>query len=263
MIFLYKNRQAKAPVVMKFGGTSLMTPAHLAFAAELVVEERLKGSPVVVVVSAMAGATDRLVELTAGMKAPEMLGRPEVDAVLATGEQVTAGLFALALTARGMRARSYTGAQAGIITDDRFGNASITKIDCRPVQKCLARDAIAVVTGFQGITDDGRVTTLGRGGSDTTAVALAAALGAVSCEVYTDVDGVYTEDPMQHAAARRLDQISYDDMLAKAKAGAKVLHPASVAVAKQFLVPLRVRSTFSTATGTAVGAVVSQQQGAV
>ncbi len=206
------------------------------------------GQDVVVVVSAMSGETNRLLALTRQVN--ERPDEREQDVVAATGEQVTIGLLALAIQALGGKARSFTGHQVEIRTDSAFSRARIKSIDDARLREALGRREIAVVAGFQGIDDAGNITTLGRGGSDTTAVALAAALGAAACEIYTDVDGVYTTDPNVCPLARKLDVVSYEEMLELAGAGAKVLQIRSVEFAMKYRVPLRVRSSFSADPGT-------------
>jgi len=240
-------------VVQKYGGTSVADPYLIKNVARRVVRTREGGNQVVVVVSAMGNTTDQLLEL-----AQVITSRPperEVDMLLATGEQVSIALLAMAINEMGYPAVSFTGAQAGITTDRNHTKALIKKVDPKRIRKALAEGKIVVVAGFQGATDDDEIATLGRGGSDTTAVALAAALKADICEIYTDVDGVFTTDPRVVPTAQKLDFISYDEMLELASLGAVVLQPRSVEFAKQFSVPLHVRSSFNDHEGTRVGEV--------
>jgi len=237
-----------ALIVQKYGGSSVADAARIKAVAARVVRTHEAGNEVVVVVSAMAGETDRLLRLAA-----QITDRPnerERDQLVATGEQVSVALLALAIEALGHQARSFLGRQVKILTDDNFSRARILSIDPEAILDRLGERKIAVVAGFQGVNRDGDVTTLGRGGSDTTAVALAAALKADVCEIYTDVAGVYTTDPNLCPDARKLDRISHDEMLELASLGAKVLHIRSVAFAKKFGTPLHVRSSFADEPGT-------------
>jgi aspartate kinase len=237
-------------IVQKYGGTSVGDPERIKNVARRVTVARAAGHEVVVVVSAMAGETDRLIGL-----AHKMADRPnerELDVILATGEQVSIGLLSLAIHGLGHRARSFTGGQVRIQTDDVHTKARIVNIDAERVRQALADGEIAIVAGFQGVSAEDEITTLGRGGSDLTAVAMAAALEADVCEIYTDVDGVYTTDPNIVAEARKLDRISYDEMLELASLGAKVLQTRSVEYAKNYLVPVHVRSSFNDHPGTMV-----------
>lgn len=229
-------------IVVKFGGTSVGDVGRIENAAEKVVAEVARGNQVAVVVSAMAGVTNQLVDYCRQI-AP-MHDAREYDPVVASGEQVTSGLMALALQKRGINARSWQGWQAPIITDDSHGRARIRDIPADNLSSRMIAGEVPVLAGFQGVTDDGRITTLGRGGSDTTAVALAAALKADRCDIYTDVNGVYTTDPRIVSAARKLPKISYEEMLEMASQGAKVLHSRSVELAMAQLVPVQVLSTF-------------------
>lgn len=234
---------------MKFGGTSVANLERIRAAAELVLAEYQKGHSVCVVVSAMAGETNRLVSLVEGVDIhnKQLHIHPEYDAVVATGENVTAGLMALTLEALGLRARSWQGWQLAIHTNESFGRARIDRIDVMPVMKSLKLGIVAVVTGFQGVTTmlgEKRITTLGRGGSDTSAVALAAAISACRCDIYTDVDGVYTADPRMVKNAKKLSVIQHEEMLELASSGAKVLHLRSVELAMKHRVALQVRSSF-------------------
>ncbi len=236
--------------VAKFGGTSVATPAHIQRVAERMERAWRAGHQLVIVVSAMAGETDRLVGLAQGIR-PDADGR-ELDVLLATGEQVTIALLALALDARGIPARSYTGAQVQIRTDNAYNKARITDIEGRRIQADLAENRVVVVAGFQGIDTAGNITTLGRGGSDTTAVALAAALEADECQIFTDVDGVYTTDPRVEPRARRLNAITFEEMLEMASLGSKVLQIRAVEFAGKYHVPLRVCSSFEEGPGTLI-----------
>jgi aspartate kinase len=239
-----------ALIVQKYGGTSVGTIDKMRHVAKRVVETKNAGNDLVVVVSAMAGETDRLIDL-----AHQIVDTPderEYDVMVSTGEQVSIALLCMALHALGHRAVSFLGFQIKIITDSEFTKARILNIDSAKVTKELKEGGIIVVAGFQGIDEEGNVTTLGRGGSDTTAVAIAAALNADVCEIYTDVEGVYTTDPGICSNARKLDKISYDEMLEMASLGAKVLHTRSVEFAKKYNVPIHVRSTFSENLGTLV-----------
>ena len=240
-----------ALIVQKYGGTSVASPERIQAVAERVIRTRKAGDQVVVVLSAMSGETDRLLAL-AHRVSPNPDER-ELDLLLSTGERVTIALLAMALRERGYAARSFTGRQVGIVTDDVHTRARIERVAADRVRDALAEDVIPVVAGFQGINEKSDVTTLGRGGSDTTAVALAAALKADRCDIYTDVDGVYTTDPNIVPTASRLDKISYEEMLEMASLGAKVLQTRSVEFAMKYLVPVRVLSSFTDApTGTLV-----------
>jgi len=240
-----------ALIVQKYGGTSVASPERIQAVAERVIRTRKAGDQVVVVLSAMSGETDRLLAL-AHRVSPKPDER-ELDLLLSTGERVTIALLAMALRERGYAARSFTGRQVGIVTDDVHTRARIERVAADRVRDALAEDVIPVVAGFQGINEKSDVTTLGRGGSDTTAVALAAALKADRCDIYTDVDGVYTTDPNIVPTASRLDKISYEEMLEMASLGAKVLQTRSVEFAMKYLVPVRVLSSFTDApTGTLV-----------
>lgn len=235
-------------MVQKFGGTSLAEPRLLRRAAAIAAQAAQNGQ-VAVVVSAQGDTTDRLIAQAAEVS-PSPAAR-ELDTLLSAGEQMSAALLAMTLTARGTAARSLMGWQAGIHTDGGFGGARITDIDPSRVLAAMEGGVIPVVAGFQGVSA-GEITTLGRGGSDTTAVALAIALGADVCRIYTDVDGVYDRDPRRDPAARRYARIGYGDMLALARSGAQVLHPRCVELARAHGLPLEVRSTFTDAPGTLV-----------
>jgi aspartate kinase len=237
-----------ALIVQKFGGTSVANVERIQNVAHRALATQRAGNDVVVIVSAMAGETNRLLGLAHAMtKIPD---NREMDALAATGEQVTAALTAIAIQSNGGKARSFLGHQLKVLTDSAFTKARIKAIDASRVSETLAEGHIAVVAGFQGVDDRGNITTLGRGGSDTSAVAIAAAIGADACEIYTDVDGVYTTDPNVCKSARKIDRISYEEMLELASLGAKVLQIRSVEVAMKYGVPVHVRSSFSDAQGT-------------
>ena len=231
-----------ALIVQKYGGTSVANPDRIRNLARRVARYKAMGHKVVVVVSAMSGETNRLIAL-----AKEIMPEPdprELDVMVATGEQVTIGMTALALMELGIKAKSYTGSQVKILTDDAFTKARILSIDETNIKKDLDNGYVVVVAGFQGVDANGNITTLGRGGSDTTGVALAAALKADECQIYTDVDGVYTTDPRVVPEARRLDKITFEEMLELASQGSKVLQIRSVEFAGKYKVKLRVLSSF-------------------
>lgn len=239
-----------ALIVQKYGGTSVGTIERIENVADKVIGWRDRGHQVVVVVSAMSGETDRLIGLAKGITA-----RPdprEMDVLLSTGEQVTIALLCIALEKRGCPARSYTGGQVRILTDNAFNKARIEDVEIAAMRDDLAQGRIIVVAGFQGVDKDGNITTLGRGGSDTTGVALAAALKADECQIYTDVDGVYTTDPRVVPEARRLNRITFEEMLEMASLGSKVLQIRSVEFAGKHNVPLRVLSSFQEGPGTLI-----------
>jgi aspartate kinase len=239
-----------ARVVQKYGGTSVGDVERIRNVARRVVNTRNQGHEVVVVVSAMAGETDKLIRL-----AQQVTPTPderEMDVLISTGEQVSIALLAIALKDMGMGAKSYLGFQIKIATDSAFGKARITGIESEKMLNDLKNGRVVVVAGFQGVDESDNITTLGRGGSDTTAVAIAAALKADVCEIYTDVDGVYTTDPNVCSKARKLSKISYDEMLEMASLGAKVLQIRSVEFAKKYDVPIHVRSSFNDNPGTTV-----------
>jgi aspartate kinase len=239
-----------ALVVQKYGGSSVGDVERIRNVARRVLNTKIQGHEVVVVVSAMAGETDRLLRL-----AQQMTSNPderEMDVLISTGEQVSIALLAIALKDMGADAKSYLGFQIKIATDSAFGKARITGIDSERMLSDLKNGRIVVVAGFQGVDESDSITTLGRGGSDTTAVAVAAALKADVCEIYTDVDGVYTTDPNICPKARKLSKISYDEMLEMASLGAKVLQIRSVEFAKKYDVPIHVRSSFNDNPGTIV-----------
>ncbi len=242
-----------ARLVMKFGGTSLADPDKIYHAASRVRQESRSGDQVVVVVSAMDGVTNQFIDFVNALNpSHDQAGLAEYDVVVASGEQVTSGLMALALQSLGMPACSMMGWQVPIKTDDAHAKARITDIPDTAIEAQLNQGHAVVIPGFQGVGDDGRITTLGRGGSDTSAVALAAALKADRCDIFTDVDGVYNADPRIVAKARRLDTITYEEMLEMASLGSKVLQTRAVEIAMKHGVKLHVRSTFNTTTGTQV-----------
>ncbi|MCL1864920.1 MAG: aspartate kinase [Spirochaetes bacterium] len=237
-------------IVQKYGGTSVGTTERIKAVAERIKDCTKNGFSVVVVVSAMGKTTDVLVDL-----AKELSSNPskrEMDMLLSTGEQVSIALLAIALHDTGIDAVSYTGSQIRMMTDGNFSNAKIANISTDRIISSLNENKVVIVAGFQGIDEDDNITTLGRGGSDTSAVALAAVLGTRDCEIYTDVDGVYTADPRMISAAKKLNEISYDEMLELARLGAGVLHSRSVEFAKNFKIRLHVRSSFSLENGTIV-----------
>ncbi|TDJ66271.1 MAG: aspartate kinase, partial [Proteobacteria bacterium] len=237
-------------IVQKYGGTSVGDIERILAVAQRVSECHARGNRVVAVVSAMAGETDRLFGL-----AKEIIATPrgrELDVLLSTGEQVTIALLTITLHGLGVKARSFTGAQVRISTDATYNKARIVDIDAASLTRALALGEVAVVAGFQGVNDDGDITTLGRGGSDTTAVAIAAALKADECQIYTDVDGVFTTDPRIVPEARRLDRVTYEEMLEMSSLGAKVLQIRAVEFASKYRVPLRVLSSFHDGPGTLI-----------
>ncbi len=240
-----------ALIVQKYGGSSVGDAAKIKHVANRVIETQRAGNQVVVVVSAMGDTTDELLDLA--NQVTENPAPRELDMLLTSGERISMALLALAINAAGASSRSFTGSQAGIITDEVHGNARIAEVTPDRIQEALNAGDIAIVAGFQGFNRETRdITTLGRGGSDTTAVALAAALNADVCEIYSDVDGVYTADPRQIPSAKKLDYIDVESMLELAAAGAKILHIRAVEFARRHNVDLRVRSTFSTDPGTKV-----------
>src|SRR5438128_2714685 len=248
-------------IVQKYGGTSVGNPERIMNVARRVASHRARGDQIVVVVSAMSGVTDGLIKL-----AKEIMPLPterEMDMLLATGEQTTIALTAMALHALGVEAISLTGAQAGIWTDGVHTKAKIQDITPKQVHSLLDQNKVVIVAGFQGQTPEGQITTLGRGGSDLTAIALAAALKADLCQIYTDVDGVYTADPRIVTNARKLDEISYDEMLELAGAGAKVMQLRSVEFAKKFGVVFEVRSSMNENPGTLVKEETKSMEGVV
>lgn len=245
-------------LIQKFGGSSLADRERLRRAAEIALAARREGQRIVVVVSAAGDDTDELIDLAHAIDPAPPLR--EMDALLSTGEQRSAALMAIQLGRLGAPARSFAGWQAGIHTDERHGDARILHIAPRRLEAALDAGLIAVTAGFQGVTTEGDLSTLGRGGSDTTAVALAAAMGAARCEIYTDVDGVFTADPRLIPEARRLEQIDSRDMLALALGGSQVLHPESVRLAMANDVDLRLLSSFRPGPGTAVRRLKNTQR---
>lgn len=247
--------------VMKFGGSSVGDVERMKRVAGRIAAKQDEGHRCVVVVSAMGDTTDELID-----QAIQLNGQPparEMDMLMTTGEQISVALLSIALHGIGRNAVSYTGWQAGFRTDDTHGRARISEIVPRRVLESLEREQVVIVAGFQGMTLDGEITTLGRGGSDTTAVALAAAIKADVCEIYTDVDGIYSTDPRIVKTARKLKEISYDEMLELANLGAAVLHPRAVEYAKRYQVKLVVRSSFNHNEGTVVKEETSMEQGVV
>ncbi len=238
-----------AVIVVKFGGTSVADAQRIQRAARRVAEIR-KRHGVVVVVSAMGHTTDRLLDLSRQIN-PRPQKR-EMDMLLTAGERISVALFSMALARLGLEGVSFTGSQVGIITDTRHTDARIMEIRGERLRQALAQDKIPVVCGFQGVSLEKEITTLGRGGSDTTAVALAAALSARQCIIYTDVEGVYTEDPNQFQGVKMIKKISYEEMLEMASRGAQVMHPRASAIAAKFKVPVQVRSTFTNKPGTLI-----------
>lgn len=239
-----------ALIVQKYGGTSVGSVERIGAVADRVIRARRAGDDVVVVVSAMSGETNRLIDLAKQIQ--ERPSERELDSLISTGEQVTTALLSMALQKRGQDARSYTGGQVKILTDSAFNKARIRAIDTQGILEDLKAGRVVVVAGFQGVNGNGDITTLGRGGSDTSAVALAAALKADECQIYTDVDGVYTTDPRVEPRARRLDRITFEEMLEMASLGSKILQIRSVEFAGKYNVPLRVLSSFVDGPGTLI-----------
>ena len=237
-------------IVHKYGGTSVGTVERIKAVAEKIAAKHRSGDKIVVAVSAMSGETNRLIGLANAIHDEPNLR--EMDVLVSTGEQVTIALLCIALEATGVSARSYTGGQVRILTDEAHGKARIKEIDSHRIHSDLDAGRVVVVAGFQGADDAGNITTLGRGGSDTTAVALAAALKADECQIYTDVDGVYTTDPRVVPDARRLDKITFEEMLEMASQGSKILQIRSVEFAGKYNVPLRVMSSFEDGPGTLI-----------
>ncbi|MGG2397291.1 aspartate kinase [Pseudomonas sp. SH1-B] len=240
-----------ALIVQKFGGTSVGTVERIQQVAEKVKKFRENGDDIVVVVSAMSGETNRLIDLAKQITDGEPVSR-ELDVMVSTGEQVTIALLAMALIKRGVPAVSYTGSQVRILTDSAYNKARILQIDDQKIRADLKSGRVVVVAGFQGVDEQGSITTLGRGGSDTTGVALAAALKADECQIYTDVDGVYTTDPRVVPKAQRLEKITFEEMLEMASLGSKVLQIRSVEFAGKYNVPLRVLHSFQEGPGTLI-----------
>ena len=237
-------------IVQKYGGTSVGTVERIQAVAEKVARGHRLGDKLVVAVAAMSGETNRLIGLAKEIDAQPSMR--EMDVLVSTGEQVTIALLCMALNKLGIEARSYTGGQVRILTDNAHGKARIKEIDGHRIEGDLDAGRVVVVAGFQGSDEDGNITTLGRGGSDTTAVALAAALNADECQIYTDVDGVYTTDPRVVSRAQRLDKITFDEMLEMASQGSKILQIRSVEFAGKYNVPLRVMSSFEEGPGTLI-----------
>lgn len=232
---------AQSIAVLKFGGTSVKNPGRIKHVCQII-SQRLKDGPVLVVASAMGDTTDYLLKLS--QQAATSPDKRELDHLLATGEQISITLIAMALHEMGIKARSLTASQVGIFTEGVHNKARIVDVKTEPLNKAFEDNQVLVVAGFQGVTVDGDVTTLGRGGSDTTAVALAAAIGAAECDIYTDVDGLYTTDPNVVPEARLLLRISYEEVVEMARLGAQVIHPRAVELARQYQVRLRIRNTF-------------------
>jgi aspartate kinase len=246
-------------VVQKYGGSSVGDAERIKRVAQRIVATRKEGHDVCVVVSAMGDTTDDLLDLAAQVS-PIPPAR-ELDMLLTAGERISMALLAMAIANLGMEARSFTGSQAGVITDSTHGKAQIIDVTPGRIREALDHGLITIVAGFQGVSQDTKdITTLGRGGSDTTAVALAAALGAEVCEIYTDVDGVFTADPRLVPTARRIPRLSYEEMLEMAASGAKILHLRCVEYARRFALPIHVRSSFSTKTGTWILDIPPEEQ---
>lgn len=249
-----------ALIVQKYGGTSVGTIERIQAVADRVIATRDKGNQVVVVVSAMSGETNRLIALA--KQIDDRASAREMDVLVSTGEQVTIALLSMALMKKGAEAKSYTGGQIKILTDSAYSKARIMDIDCTNIRNDLDAGKIIVVAGFQGVDEQGHITTLGRGGSDTTAVAVAAALKADECQIFTDVDGVYTTDPRIEPKARKLDRITFEEMLELASLGSKVLQIRSVEFAGKYNVPLRVLSSFDEGEGTG-GTLITTEETAM
>ena len=239
-----------ALIVQKYGGSSVADAERIKSVAQRIAQAKAQGNQVVVVVSAMGDTTDELIKLA--YRVSDQPGDRELDVLLSTGEIVSSTLLAMALRAMGYEAISLSGAQAGIKTDSAYSQARIVKVETKRVVKELKKGNIVIVAGFQGVTGDMDVTTLGRGGSDTTAVALAASLGAEACQIYTDVEGIYTADPRFVPEAHRLDEIGYEEMLELASYGTKVVHPRAVELGELFNIPIVIASSFSQKPGTLV-----------
>ena len=246
-----------ALIVKKFGGSSVATPDKMRAIVQRVLKGKQEGDKIVIVVSAMGDTTDELVSLAKQITS-KAYGR-EMDMLLSTGEQVSIALMAMAFQEAGQKAISFTGAQAGIKTSDAFNKGRILDLEPNRIMEALYEGNVVVVAGFQGITGHGDITTLGRGGSDTTAVAIAGAINADVCEIYTDVDGVYTSDPRVVSDAKKMKEITYGEMLEMAKLGAGVMQPRAVEMGSRFSVPIHVRSTFSEDEGTMIQEVCSME----
>jgi len=247
-----------ALIVQKYGGSSVADAERIKSVARRIAQAKDKGDRVVVVVSAMGDTTDELIELA--YQVSQQPDRRELDVLLSTGESVSSTLLAMALHHMGYQAISLSGAQAGIRTDAAYSRARILEVEAKRVVKELEKGNIVIVAGFQGVTEDMDITTLGRGGSDTTAVALAASLGAEVCQIYTDVDGVYTADPHLIPEAQKLAEISYEEMLEMANYGAKVIHPRAVELGELYNIPVLVASSFTLSPGTLIHGEVSMEQ---
>ena len=245
-------------LVQKYGGTSVGTPERIQSVAERIVRTRRAGTDLVVVVSAMGDTTDDLIGLA--RRVSDRAHPRELDMLLTAGERISMALLSMAVNDRGQEAVSFTGSQSGIVTDTSHTRAKILEVRADRIREELNRGRVVIVAGFQGVSREREVTTLGRGGSDTTAVALAAALQAEACEIYTDVDGVYTADPRIVPNARKLPALSYDEMLELASLGAKVLHNRSVEIARRFRVPIHVRSSFNSNEGSRIREGSSMEQ---
>lgn len=239
-----------ALIVQKYGGSSVSSPEKIKEIAKRVLATKKKGNNVVTVVSAMGDTTDELLELASRINSHPP--KRELDMLLSTGEIISSALLSMALHSLGGKVVAFSGPQVGIITDEAYSKARILRIETKIIQKEIREDKIIVVAGYQGVTPQNTITTLGRGGSDTTAVALAAALKADLCEIYTDVEGVYITDPRIIPEARKLNHISYEEMLEMASLGAKVIHLRAVEIAKKYKVPLHIRSSFSERKGTII-----------
>jgi aspartate kinase len=240
-------------IVQKFGGTSVASVDHIENVAKRIIATKEKGYDVIVVVSAMGKETDRLDELARQITPnPSKEAAREFDVLLSTGEQVTIALLSMTLVKMGCDALSYTGGQVRILTDNVHSKARILDIDEEKITKDLARDRVVVVAGFQGVDEQGNITTLGRGGSDTTAVAIAAVMKAKECQIYTDVEGVYTADPRVVEGARCLEKLTFEEMLELASLGSRVLHSRSVEFASKYRLPIRVLSSFTESPGTLI-----------
>ncbi len=237
-----------ALIVQKYGGSSVSSPEKIKEIAKRVLATKRKGNNIVTVVSAMGDTTDELLELASQVNSHPP--KRELDMLLSTGEIVSSALLSMALHSLGGKVVAFSGPQVGIITDEAYSKARILKIETQRIRKEIREDKIVVVAGYQGVTSQNTITTLGRGGSDTTAVALAAALGADLCEIYTDVEGVYITDPQIIPEARKLERISYEEMLEMASLGAKVIHLRAVEMAKKYKVPLHIRSSVRQKEGT-------------
>ncbi|MGH7445669.1 MAG: aspartate kinase, partial [Longimicrobiales bacterium] len=250
-----------ALVVQKYGGTSVGSPALVKRVAERVAREQRAGNQVVVVVSAMADTTDELIALASQVTDSGRRRHPrEYDMLLTAGERIAMALVAMAIRDCGVDAVSLTGSQAAIITDEAHTGARIAEVRATRVREELAQQRVVIVAGFQGVSRTREVTTLGRGGSDTTAVALAASLGANRCDIYTDVDGIYTADPRRIANARLIEEIDYQDVIELATAGAQVMHPRAVEIAARFSVPVRVLNSFRDADAGYHGTLITRRQ---